>query len=75
MGKRTPHEVRQLLQQLAPEDELPLIPEFFDFAYGDSGENDPLEILLQREEVEGLTIEVITVGTHTSVQFTYKEKA
>lgn len=75
MAKRTPQQVKQFLERQAPEDELPLVPEFYDFAYSDEGSNDPLRTLLEREETEELVLEVITVGNHTSVHFHYKEQS
>jgi hypothetical protein len=69
--KRTPKQVRQLT---APEPtDLPLVPEFFDFAYSDKGANDPLVVLLELEQIGDLVVKVITVNGRKTVEFSHTD--
>lgn len=63
---------RQVALELLAPAELPLMQEFFEFAYSDNGSNDPLTVLLEREANDELTLERITVGNHTTIHFIYK---
>jgi hypothetical protein len=65
--KWTSKEISQFLNSETKE--LPLIPEFFDFLYSDEGDNDPLKILLERENIGDLVIEVITINGKKTVIF------